>query len=332
MAVIIARRKFMTALASAAALPIGARAQQPERTRRIGWLEAVAEGDEVSRANRVALFEALAGLGWVDGRNLKIDQRFGSGNPVTIRSSAAELAGLGPDLIVASGAAATRAAQAATQTIPIVFTGGGDAAAIGLVKNIARPEGNTTGFSSSEPTVGGKWLELLKQAVPQLTRVAVVFNPELGPTVPQYFSTIDPAARRLAIETIRIPFRDSIALVRAIDSFASGPNGGLLMLPPPGITERVTIIKLAAEHRLPAIYPQRFIAVEGGLISYGADTIDQVRRAASYVDRILRGTKVIELPVQFPTKYQLVVNIRTAKAIDVAIPETFLLHVDEIIE
>jgi putative ABC transport system substrate-binding protein len=235
-------------------------------------------------------------------------------------------------MIVAANSAATRAVQLATQTIPIVFSGGGDVAATGLVKNIARPEGNTTGFSSSEPAAGGKWLELLKEAVPQVARVAIVFNPELAVTSPNYLATIEPAAHALALQTIKTPFRDTIELVRSIDAFAAEPNGGLLMLPPPLIADRATIIKLAAQHRLPAIYTQRALAAEGGLISYGADTVDQHRRAASYVDRILRGAKVSDLPVQFPTKYQLVVNMKTANAISLTIPAAFLLHADELIE
>ena len=190
-----------------------------------------------------------------------------------------------PDVLVTTGAAPTRALQQATQIIPIVFTGGGDAAANGLVKNIARPEGNTTGFSSSEPTAGGKWLELLKEAAPRITRVAIVFNPEVAPTAPNYIVAIEQAARTLSVQTLKAPFRDTVELVRAIDDFAREPNGGLLMLPPPAIADRISIIKLAAQHRLPAIYPQRALAAEGGLISYGADPVDQNRRAATYKDR-----------------------------------------------
>jgi ABC-type uncharacterized transport system substrate-binding protein len=222
--------------------------------------------------------------------------------------------------------------QQATQTIPIVFTGGGDAAAIGLVKNIARPEGNTTGFSSNEPTIGSKWLELLKGAAPHLTRVAIVFNPDLAPTAPNYIASIEAAAQSLSVKTAKVPFRDAVELVRSIDAFAAEPNGSMVILPPPYTAHRATIFKLATEHRLPAIYSQRALAAEGGLLSYGADIVEQNRRAASYVDRILRGAKVADLPVQLPTKYQLAVNMRTAKAIGLTIPEAFLLHADELIE
>jgi putative tryptophan/tyrosine transport system substrate-binding protein len=198
--------------------------------------------------------------------------------------------------------------------------------------HITRPEGNATGFSSSEPTIGGKWLELLKEAAPSVARVAVVFNPEIAPTAQKYFAAIEPAARTLSVQTISVPFREAIELVRSIDTFAAEPNGGLLILPPPLIPHRSTILKLAAQHRLPAIYSNRALAVEGGLISYNSDLVDQHRRAASYVDRILRGANVANLPVQFPTKYNLVVNVKTAKAIGLTIPESFLLHADELIE
>jgi ABC-type uncharacterized transport system substrate-binding protein len=243
-----------------------------------------------------------------------------------------ELVSLTPDVIVAGGAVPTRALQQATQTIPIVFTGGGDAAAIGLVKNIARPEGNTTGFSSNEPTIGSKWLELLKGAAPHLTRAAIVFNPDLAPTAPNYIASIEAAAQTLSVKTAKVPFRDAVELVRSIDAFAAEPNGSMVILPPPYTPHRATIFKLATEHRLPAIYSQRALAAEGGLLSYGADIVEQNRRAASYVDRILRGAKVADLPVQLPTKYQLAVNMRTAKAIGLTIPEAFLLHADELIE
>jgi putative tryptophan/tyrosine transport system substrate-binding protein len=296
--------------------------------RRIGWLDGGI--DEGSRASRAALAQGLAALGWIGGRNLKTEQRFGGGDADRIRTAAAELVSLAPDLIVVFGAAPTRALQHATQTIPIVFTAAGYAAAIGLVKDIVHPEGNTTGFSSTEPTLGGKWLELLKQAAPQLKRVAVEFNPELAPSAPRYLGSIEPAARTLSVHVIRLAFADSIELVRGIDAFAAEPNGGLLVLPPPVILE--TIIKLAAQHRLPAIYSQRALATEGGLLAYGTDYVDQHRRAATYVDRILGGAKVSELPVQFPTKYLLTINVNTAKAIGLVIPEAFLLQADELIE
>ena len=200
------------------------------------------------------------------------------------------------------------------------------------MKDITRPAANITGFSSAEPTIGGKWLELLKEAAPGIARVAIVFNPDLTPTAPDYIASIESAARTLSIQMIKVTFHDAVELVHSIDAFAAEPNGGLLMLPPPFIADRATVLKLAVQHVLPAIYPQRPLALEGGLISYSGDSIDQNRRAALYVDRILRGAKVADLPVQFPTKYQLVVNMKTAKAIGLSIPESFLLHADELIE
>jgi putative ABC transport system substrate-binding protein len=326
------RREFLGLVCSAAAWPLAARAQQDGRVRLIGWLDAFDESSTGSQVVSTALREGLAKLGWIEGRNLKIEHRFGNADANRMRASVRDLVSHAPEVIVAGSAAITRALQQATQTIPIVFTGGGDAAVNGLVKNIARPEGNTTGFSSSEPTAGGKWLELLKEAAPRLTRVAIVFNPEFAPTAPNYIASIESAARTLSVQTVKVPFRDAVELVRSIDAFAAEPNGGLLMLPPPSIADRTTILKLAAHHRLPAMYPQRTLAVDGGLISYATDTADQTRRAASYVDRILHGAKVADLPVQFPTKYQLVVNVKTAKAIGLTIPEAFLLQADELIE
>jgi putative ABC transport system substrate-binding protein len=279
---------------------------------------------------RAALREGLAKLGWIEGRNLKIEWRFGAADADRMRVAAAELVALAPDVLVAGGAAPAHALQQATQTIPIVFTGGGDATVTGLVKNIARPEGNITGFSSSEPMIGGKWLELLKAAAPRITRVAIAFNPDLGPTAPNYIASIDAAAQRLSVKTVKVPFGDAVELVRSLDAFAAEPNGGMLLLPPAPL--RATVLKLAAQHRLPAMYSSRALVFDGGLLSYSSDFVEQNRRAASYVDRILRGAKVTDLPVQLPTKYQLVVNVRTAKAIGLTIPEEFLLQADELIE
>jgi len=224
--------------------------------------------------------------------------------------------------------------QQATPTIPIVFTEGADPIVSGIVKSLARPEGNTTGFSNFEPTIAGKWLELLKEAAPGVTRAALMFNSDLLSAVgTAYMSSIEAAASVLGVQASRTPFRDAIDIVRAIDAFAAAPNGGLLLLPPPlPAGNRDTIIRLAIQYRLPAIYGFRENAAAGGLISYGSNLADQHRRAAAYVDRLLRGAKVGELPVQFPTKFELVVNLKTAKAIGLAIPESFLLRADEVIE
>jgi len=198
------------------------------------------------------------------------------------------------------------------------------------VKNIARPEGNITGFSSSEPTIGGKWLELLKAAAPQVTRVAIAYNPDLGPTAPRYIATAEAAAQRHSVQTTQLPFRNAIELVRSIDAFAAEPNGGLILLPPAPL--RATVLQLAAQHRLPAIYSVRSVVLDGGLLSYNSDFVGQHRRVAAYVDRILRGAKIVDLPVQLPTKYHLAINMKTAKAIGLTIPEDFLVQADELIE
>jgi ABC-type uncharacterized transport system substrate-binding protein len=327
------RREFLTLLGGAAAAwPLAVRAQQDGRARRIGWLTAGAENDPGSRANRVALQEALAKLGWIEGRNLRIERRFGAGNRDLVRAHAAELVGLAPDAIVTVIGIATQEAQRQTQTIPIVFVGGPDAVAGGLVQNIARPEGNITGFSSREPSIAGKCLELLKEAVPRVTRAAIIFNPD-GVSGPSYISSIEAAAPALGVEVIKTPVRNAVDTVRAIDAFAAEPNGGLFVLPPPPPSAVLdAILQLATQHRLPAIYTNKADAAAGGLLVYATDLVDMNRRAAIYVDRILRGAKVSELPVQFPTKYELVVNLKTAKAIGLTIPEAFLLRADEVIE
>jgi ABC-type uncharacterized transport system substrate-binding protein len=328
------RREFITLLGGAAAAwPIAAYAQQTERLRRIGWLFARAESLSQSQADRAAFQEALAKLGWTEGRNLRIDLRFAADDPDHIRVYAMELVGLAPDVIVTGAAVATRAVQQQTQTIPIVFIGGGDPAALGVVRNIERPEGNTTGFSGPEPSIAGKYLELLKEAAPSVSTVAIVFNPEIAPTAPTYISLIEALAPALGIRAIRMPFRNAIEIVRAIDSFAAEPDGGLVILPPPNTSVvRETIVPLAAQHRLPAVYPGLADAAAGGLLAYTTDTVDRHRHAATYVDRLLRGTKVADLPVQFPTKFVLVINLKAAKAIGLTIPEALLLRADKLIE
>ena len=302
--------------------------------RRIGVLAGGTEGDPYQKAYLAALREGLAKLGWVEGRNLRIDLRFGAGDLNRIRAYAAELVSLAPEVIVVSSwRCGDDRGATADEDHSDRLHGGGDPVVNGLVQNIARPEGNTTGFSNYEPSIAGKWLELLKEAAPRLTRVALIFNPELSSTAvgPAYISLIEAAAPAFAVQTIKLPVRDAIDIVRAIDAFAAEPNGGLLVLPPPPTgANRETIIRLAAQHRLPAIFNNRDVAAAGGLMSYGNDVVDQHRRAASYVDRLLRGAKVSELPVQFPTKFELVVNLKTAKAIGLTIPEAFLLRADEV--
>jgi putative ABC transport system substrate-binding protein len=275
------RRQFITLLGGAAAAwPLAARAQQDGRMRRIGCLIRGAENDRSLQVDVGALREGLAKLSWIEGRNLRFDLRFGADDLDRIRSYATELVSLAPDVIVTSGGAATRAVQRQTQTIPIIFTSGGDAVANGLVRNIARPEGNITGFSTSEPEIASKWLELLKEAAPRVTRVAIIFNPEVAFTGPSYNSSIEAAARALGVQAIQMPVRNAVDIVRAIDAVATEPNGGLLVLPPPFIPAiREAIVQLAAQHRLPAIYSDRNAAAAGGLLAYGTDRVDQYRGA-----------------------------------------------------
>jgi putative ABC transport system substrate-binding protein len=325
------RRGFIAGLGSAVAWPVVAQAQQGERIRRIGWLLNSEENDPVSQALAAAFREGLAKLGWIEGRNLRIDYRFTGIDTNRVNDAAAELVALVPDAIVVTGTQSLRAAKRQTQKIPIVATSVGDPVASGMVGTLVRPEGNATGFASFYPSIGGKWLELLKEAAPHIARVAVIFQPEIGSgtTLP----SIEAAAPTLAVNAIRTIVRDGADIERAIDAFAAESNGALLVLPEAtGVNNREIIIRLAARHRLPAIYPYRYFAADGGLMAYTSDTAEQRLRAASYVDRILRGEKVSDLPVQFPTKYNLIINLKTAKALGLTIPETLLATADEVIQ
>jgi putative ABC transport system substrate-binding protein len=326
------RREFITLLGGAAAWPIAVRGQQGDRVRRVGWLIPGTESD--SAAAMAALQEALAKLGWIEGRNLRIDRRFAANDPDRIRASAAQLVRLSPDAILTGGGAAIRALQQQTQTIPILFTSGPDPGATGLVRNIARPDANVTGFASLEPSFAGKWLELLKEAAPQVARIAVIFNPEfLTLLAESYFASVNAAARKFGVPAIKTPVRNAVNVVRALDAFAAEPNGGILVLPPPAsIAIRDALFEVATEHRLPSIYPRREDVYAGGLLAYAIDLADQYGRAATYVDRLLRGAKVGELPVQFPTKFELVINLKAAKAIGLDVPPTLIARADEVLE
>jgi putative tryptophan/tyrosine transport system substrate-binding protein len=328
------RREFIAGLGGAAAVwPLAARAQQPTGMRRIGVLLTGAEDDPLYQRYIAVLREELQKLGWSEGRNLRVDVRFGDDNSNRVGAYAAELAGLAPDVIVASGSLQTKMVQQRTQTIPIVFVQVGDPVANGVVKSIARPEGNTTGITNLFPSIAGKWVELLKDAVPRIARVALVFDPEL-PATEIYMAVIEAAATAIAVKVIRTPVLDVVELERAIDAFAAETNGGLIVIPPTSASlhHRELIDRLAIRHRLPVIYADRFYAAEGGLMSYGSDSVDLYRRVASYVDRILRGAKPGDLPVEFPTKFVLVVNLKTAKAMGLEISPLLLLRADEVIE
>jgi ABC-type uncharacterized transport system substrate-binding protein len=330
------RRSFLTLLGGAAAVwPVVARAQQQDgRVRRVGVLLGGAENDPRTQVYLVALRDTLTKLGWIDGGNMRIELRWGANDIGRLRAHAAELVKLAPDVIATSGGAATRTVQQATQIIPIVFGGGGDPVANGFVRNIARPEGNITGFPFTEPAIAGKNLELLKEVAPHLIRVLVIFDPDLlGEVGPRYVSSIEAAAPKLGVQISTTPVRTPLEIVRAVDTFAAEPNGGLLVLPPPPArVNRDLIIQLAAQHRLPTSFVIRSEVVAGGLIAYGGEDAAVFRGAATYVDRLLRGAKVADLPVQFPIKFELVVNLKAAKAIGLTIPESFLLRADEVIE
>jgi putative ABC transport system substrate-binding protein len=329
----IRRREFIALLGGAAAAgPLAARAQQGTSVKRVGvLLGSDFENDPAIQVLNSAFREGLAKLGWTEERNLRLDFRFGGGDGDRIRAYAAELVGLAPDAIVTVTDAATRAVQEHTHTTPIIIAGAGDVAANGLVRNVAHPEANITGVTNLFNSIGGKWLELLKEAVPTLNRVSFV-APQFGieGRVSGYGPSIEAASHALSVEMIDIQYRSAVQLVRAIDAFAAQPNGGLIVSPATTRIDSGTILELAAQYRLPTIGGWRF--GENRLISYGTNPLDGWGRAAFFVDRILRGAKVSELPVEFPTKYRLVVNLKTAKALGLTVPPSLLARADEVIE
>jgi putative ABC transport system substrate-binding protein len=327
------RREFITLLGGAAtAWPLAARAQQPERMRRIGILLATTADDTEFQAWVGAFLQALALLGWTIGRNVRIDTRFAGANAGEIRRHAAELAALAPDVILAHGSTTVGALLQATRTVPIVFPSAVDPVGAGFVDSLARPGGNATGFMTVEYNIGGKYLELLKQIAPGVTRAAVLRDATQGSGTSQ-FAVIQAAAPSLRVEVSPVNMRDAGEIERAITAFAHSPGGGLIVAGGPAATRhRDLIIALAARHKLPAVYPARFYVAGGGLISYGLDFVDQYRHAAGYVDRILKGEKPADLPVQAPTRYELVINLKTAKALGLDIPPSVLARADAVIE
>src|SRR5262245_6602737 len=327
------RREIISLLSGATvAWPLTARAQQAERVRRIGVLMNLAAGDAEGETRFAAFLQGLQELGWTVGRNVRIETRWGTGDVELYRTNAAELIALGPDVILASGTPATMALKRATRTIPIVFANANDAVAAGLVESLARPGGNATGFTGFEYGMSAKWLELLRQIAPSIVRVAVLRDPTT-PLGMASFGAIQSVAPALRVELRPIDVHDVEEIERTVAAFAAGPNGGLIVSPTAlAILHRKLIITLAARHRLPAIYAYRSFVNDGGLISYGQDNIDQFRHAAGYVDRILKGEKTAVLPVQAPTKYELVINLKTAKALGLTIPPTLLATADEVIE
>jgi ABC-type uncharacterized transport system substrate-binding protein len=327
------RRDFIELIGGAAAAwPLAARAQQPERMRRIGVLMPAAADDPEWQALFGAFQQALALLGWTSGRNVRIDIRWATANAAEIRRHAAELVALAPDLILASGTSTVGPLLQTTRTVPIVFPNIGDPVGGGFVDSLARPGGNATGFMSYEYTLSGKSLELLKQIAPGVTRAAVIRDAAIS-IGPAQFSVIQAVAPSLRVEVNPINMRDAGEIERAIAAFAGSPNGGLIVTASAlAISHRDLLVTLAARHKLPAVYHRRVYVTNGGLISYGPDFTDQFRRAAGYVDRILKGEKPADLPVQAPTKYELVINLKTAKALGLEMPATVLARADEVIE
>jgi putative ABC transport system substrate-binding protein len=328
----VRRRQFITLLGGAAAWPLGARAQQVERVRRIGVLLPAAADDAEYQAWVGAFLQGLALSGWTIGRNVRIDTRWATTNPDDIRRHAVELAALAPDIILAHGNAAVVALQQATRAVPIVFPVAGDPVAGGIVDNLARPGGNATGFAQFEFSLSGKWLELLKEITPGVTRAAVLRDPTLGTGTSQ-FAVIQAVAPSLRMEVNPVNMRNAGEIERSVETFARAPNGGLIVTAGGAAQRhRDLIIGLAARHKLPAVYYERFFVAAGGLISYGPSTIERYQRAAGYVSRILKGEKPADLPVQAPTKYELVINLKTAKALGLTVPDTVLARADEVIE
>jgi putative ABC transport system substrate-binding protein len=327
------RREFITLLGGAAAVwPVGARAQQGEQMRRIGVLAYWPADDPEGQARLAAFTQALKQLGWSDGRNLRIDTR-STANADELRRHAAELAALAPDVLVgATGTATAAPLLQATRTVPIVFVTVIDPVGAGFVASLARPGGNATGFTMFEYGMSGKWLELLKEIAPRVTRVAVLRDPAIASGIGQ-FSAVQAVAPSLGVEVSPIDVRDAGEIERAITAFARGVSGGLIVTASgSALSHRHLIATLAARYRLHAIYAGRHYAAAGGLISYGPDLLDQFRRAAGYVDRILKGEKPADLPVQAPTKYELIVNLKTAKALGLEMPAAVLARADEVIE
>ena len=326
------RREFITLLGGAAAWPLAARAQQTDRMRRVGVLMGYSEADPAAQAQVAALRQELQKLGWDEGRNIRIDVRFPGTDPGRVRAILMELMSLTPDLLVSNTNLVTEVVQAEVRTLPIVFTSVGDPVGSGFVNNEARPNGNLTGFANWEMSMGGKWLELLKEVAPQIERVGLVVYPETAASI-GFFKFAEALAPALKVKLVALGVHDTDEINQVLTAFAAEGNGGLIVTPHAvTFTNRDLIVALCARLRLPALYPLVFYAKAGGLISYGFDVLHQFQQAAGYIDRILRGEKPADLPVQAPTKYELVINLKTAKALGLQIPDRLLALADEVIE
>jgi ABC-type uncharacterized transport system substrate-binding protein len=327
------RRTFITLAGGAAAWPLVAGAQQADRVRRVGALMNLPADDQEVQLYMAAFQQGLQGLGWSIGRNLRLDHRWGPLDPERLHQRAQELVALAPDVMIVAGGGAAEAVQRANRTVPVVLAQSIDPVGAGYVASLARPGGNVTGFTQFEYSLSGKWLQLLKELTPSVTSVAVLRDLRVGPAGIGQWAVIQAMSEQIGVELTPISIRDVDEMERGIAAFARGSNGGLIVSFSSSATiHRQAIIASAARHRLPAIYPFRYFAAAGGLISYGADLTDQYRRAAGYVDRILKGEKPADLPVQRPTKYVLAINLKTAKALGLDIPATVLARADEVIE
>ena len=327
------RREFIGLVGSAAAAwPLAARAQQGEPMRRVGVLMNLAENDPEGQARIGAFLQSMQQSGWTNGRNVQIDIRWGAGDPERVRKHAIELVGLPSDVILASTAVSVDALQLVTRTVPVVFVQVVDPVGGDYVESLSRPGRNATGFSNFEYGMSGKWLELLKEIVPRMTRVAVIRDPAIS-AGPAQLGAIQGVAPSFGVELQPISVRDVSKIEDALTAFARSANAGLIVTGSPlAVVNRHLIISLAARHKLPAVYSQRRFVTDGGLVSFGPDRVDQYRRAVTYVDRILKGEKPADLPVQEPTKYELVINLKTAKALGLTVPPTLLARADEVIE
>ena len=325
------RREFITSLGGAAVWSLAARAQQAERMRRIGVLTSFMSDDPAEQTSVLAFAQTLERSGWIDGRNVRIDLRWGVGDPDRIRQYAAELIALAPDVILAVTSAATGALLQATRTVPIVFVQVGEPVGAGFVDSLAQPGGNATGFMLFEYGIGAKWLELLKEIAPGVKRVGFLQDPAVA-VGPGQFGAIQASASSVGVEARPISARDAPEIERGITAFARSANGGLIVAGGTAPVHRNVVITLAARHRLPALYADLNFVTDGGLIAYGPDRVDEFRRAATYVDRILKGEKPADLPVQAPTKYELVINLKTAKGLGLDVPATLLARADKVIE
>lgn len=334
MAIDVERRKFLAALSGVAvSWPLAARAQQADRTRRVGMLMGSVDVDKAGQSRLAAFRGAFAKLGWTEGGNLQTELRWGGADPALFTRYAAELIALGPEVILADSTPSLEALGRQTPTIPIVFVGVTDPIGQGFVASLAHPGGNITGFSSFDALMAGKWLEMLTQITPPVARVAVLFNPATTPYASMMLHTVEDAAPSFAVAVRAAPVDGDSAIEVMMAALAGEERGGVLVLPSVFTTShRDAIIALAARHRLPAVYSFPFFAADGGLMSYGSDLVDVCRRSATYVDRILKGDKPGDLPVQMPTKFELVINLKTAKALGVIVPNTLLASADEVIE